>query len=33
MTKFQKIALERNFDLEQKKIFFLKITDYVATIR
>ena len=33
LTKFQKIALERNFDLEQKKNFFLKITDYVATIR
>ena len=32
LTKFQKIALERNFDLEQKKKFFLKITDYVATI-
>ena len=32
-TKFQKLALERNFDLEQKNIFFLKITDSVSTIR
>ena len=23
LTKFQKLASERNFDLEQKKIFFL----------
>ena len=27
LTKFQKLASERNFGLEQKKYFFLKITD------
>jgi len=32
-TIFQKLASETNFDLEQKKYFSLKITEYVSTIR
>ena len=32
LTIFQKLASDRNFDLEKKK-FILKKTDYISTVR
>ena len=33
LVKLQKLASEQNFDLGQKKYFFLKITDNISNTR